>query len=207
MKYIINCQISIPSLEPKSKCVSTQPLGPLAALLTGHPSTCALWVQESLWKNLEKQMPVSFWHRIQPLCKIANLSQSHLPCFLPLEEWTFPLLTAQAGHEHIIGWNNTQLHRIRWFHWDICCNTSFVLQGNFLWLSYVLCVSFHSFPDIRSLSILVAWYHGVSRTDQVPECLHIIFYMLRGNRAWHKRESELLIGFTAITPRAALCPQ
>lgn len=60
-------------------------------------------------------------------------------------------------------------------------------------------------PYKKSLCLvgMISWS---PRDLQVPEC-GIIFYVFGENGACGKRESELLIGFMAITPRAALCPR
>lgn len=82
------------------------------------------------------------------------------------------------------------------------------LPSSLLWklpLLLVLCISFQSFPHTSNLCVLEARYHGALGIYQVPEYA-IIFYVLGGKGACGKRESELLIRFIAITPKAALCP-
>lgn len=129
---------------------------------------------------------------------IRGLDSSGLIYSLPPKCSKNILLTEIKQHcvEYVefTGPSVTNMRFVLFLHGSICCHKFMCLIPPLSWSK-------------KSLCVLVAWCHGVSRTDQVSECLQMVFYMLGGNGAWHKRESELLIGFMAITPRAAFCPR
>lgn len=74
-----------------------------------------------------------------------------------------PLLIAQVRQEHTVDWNNTQLCRLH------------CVMGHLLLTLALLCFHMEAsgvtslmclilpFPDARSLCVLVAWYHRVSK--------------------------------------------
>lgn len=72
-------------------------------------------------------------------------------------------------------------------------------------LKLLRCEPLQSFSHAVNLYVLVEWYHGAPSLYQDLE-YRIISSVFGGNGACSKRESESLIGFMAITPKAALCP-